>query len=337
MASLFKRGKKWYITWHEDGQRKMKSTKTVDKQLAMEALRKFEEEKTRIDLGLEPVVKIQPIMLSQFIEVYQEDRRRIGRSKQTITIDMLALRGLLKFTGDCKLETVSTNTALRFRDHLLARVKSATASIRLRAIRSAFSWASDKPGERYHRFNPFAQKRIIPAPEKRKLPICLSPAEKIRLFNAIEDQDHRNLFSFFALTGCRRSEAVNLQWSDIDYKSHQIVIRQSKTGKEIVIPISLELIQVLKSLDLSKPKPFNYKRDWITHLFERYRKKADLPTRFHLHCLRHTAAVEMIRKGIHLQKVSQMLGHESVTTTEIYTRLLPEDLRDAAEALTCIG
>ncbi|TKJ41168.1 hypothetical protein CEE37_05750 [candidate division LCP-89 bacterium B3_LCP] len=337
MASLFKRNKRWYITWFENGQRKMKSTKTGDKKLATAAMRKFEDEQTRIALGLEPIEEIKPIMLSEFIQIYEEDRRRIGKSEQTISIDVFALNCLMKFTGDCRLDTITSNVTLRFRDYLLEHVKASTASIRLRAIRSAFGWAFDKPGQKYLRINPFAQKRIIPTPEKPKLPLCIPPDEKARFFEAINDNDHLQLFKFFALTGCRRSDALNLKWSDIDYEKHQITIRQSKTGNSIIIPINLELMQVLKSLDQCKPKPFNYSGSWITHLFQRYRKAAGLSSRYHLHCMRHTAAVDMIRKGVHLKKVSQMLGHSSIMTTEIYSRMLPEDLRDAAEALTCMG
>ncbi|TKJ36920.1 hypothetical protein CEE37_14490 [candidate division LCP-89 bacterium B3_LCP] len=53
----------------------------------------------------------------------------------------------------------------------------------------------------------------------------------------------------------------------------------------------------------SKPKPFNYGPYWITNLFRRYREVAGLNKRFHLHCLRHTAASDLVRQGIHMKKI----------------------------------
>ena len=45
----------------------------------------------------------------------------------------------------------------------------------------------------------------------------------------------------------------------------------------------------------------------------------------------------MVRQGVHLVKIARLLGHTSTKTTEIYSHVLPEDLREAAEVLSCLG
>jgi len=194
-----------------------------------------------------------------------------------------------------------------------------------------------KPGAKYLYANPFKQKGLIPTPQNKTLPSIFSPEEKARFLEAISDEDHRRLFRFFLLTACRRSEAVNLTWADIDLAGKQITFRRTKTKRDRVIPINLELMQVVLTLDRSRPQPFNYGAGWISHLFRRYLQKTGIARPMSLHGLRHTCASDMVRAGVHLTKIQKFLGHTSVKTTEIYTHVLPEDLREAAEVLSCVG
>lgn len=337
MATLHKRGKKWYLMYYQDGRRRLKSTKTNDKRLAFEALRKFEEEQARRELGLEPIEQIKPLLLSEFIEAYEIERRRIGKSSETVDIDLFALRDLMRFTGDYKLETVNSTIALQYRNHLLENVAPATASIRLRAIRTAFNWAVEKPGQKYLRVNLFQQKGLIPSVKEKRKYLALTPDEKRDFLSAIEDPNHQLLFKFFLLTGCRRSEVVNLDWSSINLENKVIVIRQSKTHRTRIIPITIELMQVIAALDRSKSKPFPYGSDWLSSLFRRYRDKAGLREELHLHCLRHSCATTLVNQGIPLHKVKDYLGHSTIKVTEVYLHTSDSDLREVAEVLTCTG
>ena len=73
MATLFKRKKKeggyvYYVTGYVNGKHFMRSTKTSDKKIAKEVLRKIEEDNIRIEEGLESIDKLEPILLSKFIK-----------------------------------------------------------------------------------------------------------------------------------------------------------------------------------------------------------------------------------------------------------------------------
>lgn len=341
MATLFKRKKKggyvYYVCGWLNGKHFMRSTKTSDKKVAMEVLKKIEAENVRIEEGLEPVNRLEPILLSEFIEVYLADRKRQGKALRTIQTDSYALRRLLDFTDDCALASINEAAAYQYRKYKDETVKPASASIELRAIRTAFNWAVEKPGIKYLRLNPFSRKGIIPKVEESKIPLAFTPSEKSRFLNAIDEEEHRLLFSFYLLTGCRRSEALNLMWTDIDLEQKQLTFRKTKTKKDRTIPISLELLQVIMALDNEKPKPFDYCPDWVSHLFKKYLKRAGIRESLHLHSLRHTAASDLVRQGVHLKKIAKYFGHTSTKTTEIYTHVIPEDLREVAEALTCVG
>ena len=96
-------------------------------------------------------------------------------------------------------------------------------------------------------------------------------------------------------------------------------------------------MQIILQLDRSRSRPFDYGPDWVSRLFKRYLVKSGIQKDLHLHCLRHTAASDLVRQGVHLRKIQKFLGHSSLKMTEIYTHVLPEDLREVADALSCVG
>lgn len=340
--TLYRRRKRgggfvWHIAYYYGGKHHTKSTETADKGLALEVMKKLDEDLIRTKRGLQPFGGVETITLSKFIDLYLVERRKVGKAERTIETDAYALGRLLDILGDCDLTSITIEAARRYRDYKLETIKPASASIELRAIRAAFNWAVEKPGAKYLYANPFKQKGLIPTPQGRKAPPDFQPGREARFLGVVKDEDHRRLFQFFLLSAARRSRALNLTWPDIDLSGKQITFRRTKTKRDRVIPINLELMQVVLSLDRSQPKPFNYAADWITHLFRRYLQKAAITRPMSLHGLRHTCASDMVRAGVHLTKIKDFLGHTSVKTTEIYTHVLPEDLREAAEALTCVG
>lgn len=342
MASLFKRKKRdgtyaWYVTYYQDGKHHMQSTGTTDRKLAQEVLKKVETDQARIAQGLPPVIPLVPIILSEFIPRYLEDRRRNQRTPKTLEADAYALDHLLVFLGDGPLTAIREAQVRVFRQHLSTTVKPGTVNLILRHLKGCFSWAVEGSLVKYLVANPFAQRDLFLKLKGDNLPRCLSPEEKKRFFAAVERDDHRRYFQFLLLTGCRRNEALNLSWSDIDWNLRQITFRKTKSGRDRIVPIGLELMQVLLQLDQILPRPFPFKPDYVTHEFGKIVKRANLGKEIHLHCLRHTAASDLVRQGVHLSKIQKLLGHSSASVTERYIHVLPEDLRDVADRLTCLG
>ena len=165
----------------------------------------------------------------------------------------------------------------------------------------------------------------------------LTPEELNLLFKAAAKAKSPRLLPFLqfqAGTGLRRSETLHLKWTDIDWSSGFIHVRQSKNGKARIVPIEPEVASVLKKLP--KISEFVFARedgkpmdmDSFLKPLKRTAKRAGIQKRIDVHTLRHSYGSNKIRAGWGLKKVSKLLGHSDITITEqVYSHLLDGDLR----------
>lgn len=180
-----------------------------------------------------------------------------------------------------------------------------------------------------------------------KLPEVLSVAEIDRIVEAIDlskPEGHRNKAIVETLYGCglRVSELVNLRLTDIHYGEGFVSVT-GKGNKQRLVPISNK---ALKEIDLYKIDrsrlPVIYDGN-VVFLNRRGRKltramiftiirdlagKAGIVKKISPHTFRHSFATHMIEAGADLRAVQEMLGHESIMTTEIYTHIDRSFLRD---------
>jgi integrase/recombinase XerD len=180
-----------------------------------------------------------------------------------------------------------------------------------------------------------------------KLPEVLSVAEIDRIVEVIDlskPEGHRNKAIIETLYGCglRVSELVNLRLTDIHYGEGFVSVT-GKGNKQRLVPISNK---ALKEIDLykidRKRLPLIYNEN-VVFLNRRGRKltramiftiirdlagKAGIMKKISPHTFRHSFATHMIEAGADLRAVQEMLGHESILTTEIYTHIDRSFLRD---------
>jgi integrase len=303
----------------------------------MRLLTQLEDDLLRIRNGLKPESRVTPILLSEFIPLYLRERERSRRSKNTLQADRFAFKAFLEYLGDRSLESITPKMVRDVRDYRFKVNRPATVNLALRHIKGAFQWALQESEKKYLMENPFTQKRLLIRDDEERVPRCLTPSEKAALFSAIDRPGLKRLYQFILLTGCRRNEALDLSWDDLNLEHHQVIFRKTKSKKSRIVPISIELMQVIAALDRTQKKPFPFQPANASHLFKTYARKAGLKEDIHLHCLRHTAASDLVRAGVHPMQIQKLLGHSSLEITEVYVHVLPEDLRDAAEMLTCLG
>lgn len=142
------------------------------------------------------------------------------------------------------------------------------------------------------------------------------------------------LVKFLTNTGLRRSEALNLKWTDIDQANGFIQVRESKTGRSRNIPIETAAWDAISHLQGRGLYVFTY-RDGSRPDKASFReplklaaKKVGIKKRIDLHTLRHSYGSNKIRAGFGLKKVSMLLGHSDIQMTAgVYTHLLDGDLR----------
>lgn len=242
--------------------------------------------------------------------------------------------------------------ARRFLSDLTKNGASATTVRRkLAAMRTFFRFLRR---ERIVDKNPFAP---LKGPRKAKtLPKVLSvndvqrfldaPAAKlaeggIGEFPALRDTA---VFEFLYSTGCRISEAISVKWGDVDFSRGTLIVTGKGSKDRLVIVGSKALAALVRLKDhLSSSRPSLARDDEHVFLSDRFRKvsarfverrmkvylaEAGLPEDISPHKLRHSFATHLLDAGADLRSVQEMLGHASLSTTQIYTHVSVERLKD---------
>lgn len=215
------------------------------------------------------------------------------------------------------------------------------------ALRSFFDYLIF---ENYRKDNPT---QLIDSPKiGRKLPDTLSVKEIDRIIGAIDlSQPHgeRNRAMLELLYGCglRVSELVNMQLSDMFFEEGFVQVT-GKGNKQRFVPISTHTIKYL-NLYIKEIRPhFPIKKGYEDTLFLNRRgrmltrnmvfiiirdlvAKTELNKAVSPHSFRHSFATHLLENGADLRSIQQMLGHESITTTEIYVHVDRSYLREVVE------
>jgi integrase len=138
------------------------------------------------------------------------------------------------------------------------------------------------------------------------------------------------IWKLYVNTGMRRTEALNLQWGDVQSELISIVSRttaRTKSGKSRDVPLNdgaREALDALRALTggMRYVLP-RVTRDYLTAKFRAQADAALLPPEIHLHSLRHTFASHLVMAGVSLREVQELLGHSTILMTEIYAHLAP--------------
>jgi len=135
-------------------------------------------------------------------------------------------------------------------------------------------------------------------------------------------------------TGVRVSEVINVTPNDIEFKNRVINIRKAKRGRQRRVPLDQDTLKMLSdyisALNIPEDRPvFPIKRDRVFKIVKKYGNIAGV--KIHPHTLRHSFAVHMVRSGTDLRRLQLMLGHTSLSTTQVYLQFNDEDLREAYE------
>lgn len=163
---------------------------------------------------------------------------------------------------------------------------------------------------------------LLKPKHKTKLGQALTHEELQEFFVNINGTRCEMYFKFCLYSGCRRSEALNLKWCDIDYINKVIHIKGTKTDtSDRFIPLfeDLEiLLDILSDCNLSFPysnnRIFRHRADFCTKQFKKYCPNHKL------HDLRHTFATKCLECGVSMKVVQSWLGHSDFdTTANIYS------------------
>src|SRR4051794_19254018 len=280
---------------------------------------------------------------------YLEFERGLSRNTlEAYRSDLLQLGAYLNRTGVEVTAAVHTDLA-GFLDELAAGsddrppVAPATLQRKVACLRSFYRHLRREAALDH---DPTADLR---APRKsQKLPQVLSRSEVSRLLATPRGTDpatlrDRALLEVMYACGLRASEATGLEVGDIDLR-HGVLRARGKGSKERLVPIGREAIGAVRAYaERGRPALVGVRdqsrlfvnqrggeltRQGLYKIVQRHARAAGLDGKMSPHTLRHTFATHLLAGGCDLRAVQEMLGHADIATTQIYTHLSAERLRD---------
>ena len=180
----------------------------------------------------------------------------------------------------------------------------------------------------------------------RKLPVALSSEQVSRLLSepgsdTVIGLRDRALLALLYGTGIRASECSSLSEGHVDLKQLTIRVR-GKGGHERVIPLNPQLAEVLSAYVQARgpatpTAPFfrsrfgrRLSRNAVYERVRTWGERSRIGTAISPHCMRHTFATHLVRAGVGLVTIRDLLGHRLITSTQVYLHVTGDDLRAAA-------
>jgi integrase/recombinase XerD len=188
---------------------------------------------------------------------------------------------------------------------------------------------------RVHSINRIEVENLIRPKKPFQLPKVISSEEVAQIINATNNLKHKCMLSIIYSGGLRRGELLNLTITDIDSKRMLILIRQGKGMKDRVVPLSLVVLEMLRTYYTAyKPKQYlfegknggRYSERSINLVFKKAVRVSGIKKLINLHILRHSYATHLMEAGTNLRYIQELLGHKSSRTTQIYTHVSTHEI-----------
>jgi len=332
----------WWMCFSVNRKLYRRSTDTEDRKLAEKIYAKVQTQVTESkwfdvdEAGLRT--------FDEMMEKYLEEYSKVYNAESTYEKNTNLLKHLnLNFSG-LKLNQITAKLITGYKTIRLSEGAS-PASVRneLRLLGHAFNvaikeweWIKENPVSRV------SFKELKASTVDR----WLTQAEERSLFEAAEGKLYGQLKDIIIIalnTGMSQEEILKLEWRNINLFRKTIITTRKKTAKTRTIPINDTVVELLKQrirvrhINGIEYVFFNSAGNMIDtgklkKVFIKTVKDAGIEN-FRFHDLRHTFATRLVQKGVDLYKVSKLLGHTDVSTTQRYAHHYPESLRDGVEVL----
>jgi site-specific recombinase XerD len=173
-------------------------------------------------------------------------------------------------------------------------------------------------------------KHLYPQRKEHKIPNYLTFAEITKLIDVTSNLKHKSIIMLLYSGGLRLSEVINLKTADIDSSSMTITIRQAKGKKDRQVMLSEKFLLILRQYYLKyKPSSFlfegqnslQYSGRSIQQIVKESATKSGLNKPVSPHILRHSFATHLLEAGTDIRYIQELLGHNYLKTTQIYTHI----------------
>ncbi|MFZ1236618.1 MAG: tyrosine-type recombinase/integrase [Prevotella sp.] len=282
-------------------------------------------------------------MVQEYLNYLRFEKNRSEQTVKSYGEDLKAFQGFFE-NLDTQLSwgSVDSDVIRDWMESMMDRGNNATSiNRRLSALRSFYRYALRRG---YVECDPTLR---ISGPKKSKpLPQFLKDAEMTALLDSsawhstFEEISIRAILTTFYDTGMRLSELVGLNVESVDFVNRQFKVL-GKRNKHRLIPFGEELYGVLIEYDQRRTtevgritdaffvntEGVRMNSDHVRYEVKKYLSRVCTLKKRSPHVLRHTFATSMLNHGAGLESVQKLLGHESLSTTEIYTHTTFEQLK----------
>ena len=283
------------------------------------------------------------MMINEFLNYLKFERNRSDLTIKNYGEDLRAFKEFYGNLEDChSWKSVDSDIIRDWMESMMDKGNNATSiNRRLSALRSFYRFALTR------KLVDKDPVHGVTGPKKgRPLPQFLKENEMDRLLDAeswtesFEDMRDRTVIMTFYETGIRLSELIGLDDSMVDFSNRQLKVT-GKRNKQRVIPFGEELLATLRDYMKCRDKEVNRQSEALfvsakgqrmtsSQVREAVRKnlsKVCTLKKRTPHVLRHTFATAMLNNKAGIESVKKLLGHESLSTTEIYTHTTFEQLK----------
>lgn len=334
---LFKRKGYYYLRYKDESENRIKRISTGSKK-KNEAIKFL----TELESKLKSKPKTDFILLSDFQDRYLS-HIKLTCSKTYYRTVKLSFKLLEEKFGNVAISALTFQQLEKYFNETFQRTKEGARTYHI-ILRSAFnkavSWG-------YLAENPLVKFKIPKIPKNN--PLFIIEDELQNILNLEADKTLRDIYLSAFNTGMRLGEITNLKWNQIDLTERIIKVTNTadfttKGKKERIIPINERLFPMFTNrlpmiMDINKDvylfnrRGIKYNDDYISKQFKKAVRKVNSESKFHFHSLRHSFASNLVMKGVPIYTVSELLGHRDIRTTQIYSHLKVENLRDAVKVL----
>jgi len=321
-----KKGDRWGIDFYDNGRRIQKIIGS--KQDAEHSLHLIKADSLRGELRL---IKKSDMSFKELTEKYLEYGKTNG--KRSLERDECSVKMLM---GHFKYLKISQINPLHIESYKKKRLeekkKPGTINRELACLKHMYTLAKKW---KLTRENPVSEVKLLKE-EKYKMEI-LDKVE-VGLLIGVAAEHLKPILIVALNTGMRRGEVLGLRWSDIDFVNYNMHVKNTKSGKDRIVPMNSLVAATLKKQDMSSefvfphPQRKNKALKDVSYSLKTACDKCGIE-KLRFHDLRHTAATFMVQAGVDLVTIKEILGHSTIQMTMIYCHSSQEAKRKAVQEL----